>query len=655
MDIIVTLVVIIGLSLLLIKKFGVNAALAPFASIASTVLTLILFGVFNLMIVGIVAVYAAAAYGLWYALWLKRKELRETARMFFKPGMVFFLVCFAFFGIFLAIKSPHFLVWDEFSFWGIAAKTIFQHGKLYTLFESSMIGVSYPPALPVWGYFVQCTGTTFCEWKVFFAYDILMMSVFAMLFSRLRYKNFIAMPVLAVASLLGLYVFYNSFEDLVLFCNSYSDVPLGVLFGAALAAWFCAEQDGGMQRYGVVLLALALEPMVKDTGFAFALVAAAIIAFDMIISGQYPADALPPFKKKASRLGFAVLLFAVVMASYLVWTVHLSAAVSIERNSVPYEYGILDMLSGKDEYFNEICRRMIAALSTEKIATFGTVKTMLIVFTALPIVLAPFCEKRKNSAHLVVNSLLLLVGFALYYLFMAYIYAAVFHSSEYALSSYNRYISSYAIGWFIALLGMVCGEISRPRLPKAATAPAAAVCLLLIWAVFNYSPVPISEYLKTSDEQAPDLVSLREYFQAAAAKFNGALGEDDRIYFVCQGSEGGEWFYFNYDFQPSYTISTFGGGNFVQKGSQHDGVYDIEADADDFAEYLTENNANYVYIMRADDYFHDEFGSLFSDAMMGYYDGTVNMYKVVYEDGKLSLVSCANGNTVNALRERYGY
>ena len=655
MDIIITLVVIIGLSLLFIKRFSLNAAMAPFASISAAVLTLILFGVFNLMIVGVVAVYAAAAFGLWYALWCKRDELRTTAAQFFTPGMVFFLVCFAFFGIYLAIKSPHFVVWDEFSFWGIAAKTVFQHRKLYTLFESSMVGVSYPPALPVLGYFVQCTGSTFGEWKVFFAYDMLMMSVFAMLFARFKFKNYIALPVLGTASVLGLYMFYNSFEDLVLFCNSYSDVPLGVVFGAALAAWFCGELSGGMQRYYVVLLALALETMTKDTGLAFALVAAAVIAFDMVISGQYPADALPPFKKKASRLGFAALMFVTVIVTYLVWSVHLSAAVSIERNSVPYEYGIIDMLSGNDEYFNEICRRMIAALSSEKLTTFGNVTTMLIVFTALPIVLAPFCAKKKNSARLVVNALLLLVGFALYYLFMAYIYTAVFHSSEYALSSYNRYISSYAIGWFIALLAMACGEISRPRLPKADTLPAVALGALVVVSMIYYSPVALSEYLKTSDEKAPDLVGLREYFMTAAEKFGSELGADDKIYFVCQGSQGGEWFYFNFDFQPCYTISTLGGGNFVQKGSQHDGIYDIEVDADDFAEYLTEQGADYVYIMRADDFFHEEFAPLFSDAMMGYYDGTVNMYKVVHEGGELSLVSCANANTVRALRERYGY
>ncbi|MDO4565709.1 MAG: hypothetical protein Q4B42_00090 [Oscillospiraceae bacterium] len=646
---------ILLIALLFIRRFKVNAALAPFASIAFITLLLIFTGVFNLLIVGIILVYALAVFSLWYCLIRERKRLAETAREFFKPGMVFFIVSSLAFLVALGDKQPYFMIWDEFSFWGIAVKNMWLNGRLYTLFTSSMIGVSYPPALPVFSYFMQCTAGVFTEWLVYLAYDILMMSVFAMLFARLKWKNYIALPVLSFTSVAALYIFWESFEGLKLYSTSYSDVPLGVVFGAVLAAWFSSDERG-FPRWSVTALALLLLPMMKDTGLAFALVAAAVCAFDMIISRSFPSERLFKWEKPFVKYFYALAFFIAVLVSYEVWTLHLASAVSIERNSVPYEYGLVDMLAGRDPFFNEIWKRMVSALTELKLVTFGNVKTMLIAFTLTPLVLAPFCKHKRNSLRLVINSFMLLAGFFLYYLMMAYLYTAVFHSSEYSLTSYQRYISSYAIGWLIAILAMCFGEISRWRWVKAAKAPAVAACGVLLWSLFYYTPVPLKNYVFISEEVYQDLLPLRQLMMDNAADFAGAFTSEDRIYYVCQDSNGGEWFYFNYEFQPAFTVQTLEGGDFVAKGSEHDGPYDVEADRADFEAYLREEEVDYVFVQKIDDYFAEEFAPLFSDNLMGFFDGTASMYKITYtEMGGMSLIPVYSGVNALALKEQYGY
>ncbi|MEG1809366.1 MAG: hypothetical protein RR244_05900 [Oscillospiraceae bacterium] len=654
MDFALSFIAILAISLLLVVRFKFNAALAPFASIAAITLLLTYLGTLDLLVPATIAVFALTAFSLYYCLWVKRGELRETAKVFFTPGMAFFVVSSLVFLVALSIKRPYFMIWDEFSFWGVAAKNVCSQHRLYTLFESSMIGISYPPGLPLFSYFMQCTSSVFTEWKVYLAYDIMMMSVMSMLFSRLKWKNYIAIPALSFASVSSLYLFWYSFEGLKLYSTSYSDVPLGVMFGAALVAWF-SQSERKMPKYCVTMLALMLLPIIKDTGFAFALVAAAVISFDMIISNGYPSDRVLQWEKKPLRLVYPALLFVGVIASYAVWSIHLAAVADILRNNVPYEFGLIDMLAGRDPFFNEIWRRMVDALSTHQLLSFGKVDTMLIVFTLIPLVFAPFCKEKKNALRLVAASLLLLVGFFLYYLMLAYLYTAVFHSSEYSLSSYERYVSSYAIGWLVAIFGLIFGELSSWRFKRGLNSMAIGACALSAWALFFYTPVPLNEYVFTSDKVYQDLLPLRELMMKNAYKFQGAFTSKDRIYYACQDSNGGEWFYFNYEFQPAYTVQTLEGGDFIPMDAKKEGPYDVNVNAAKLAKYLREEKVGYVFVQKIDDYFAEEFAGMFADNLMGFYDGTASMYKVTYEGDKIVLVPVYSGMGVIALKEQYGY
>ncbi len=656
MDFAVSFLAVLAIAAFLAVRFKLNASVAPFATVAGITLFLCFLGTLNLLFPATIAVFALALLSLFYLCWMRRKQWRETVKTVFTPGFVFFIAASIAFLIALGNKMPYFTFWDEFSFWGVAAKNVFVHRQLYTLFTSSMINISYPPALPVWSYFMQCFAADFSEWKVYLAYDILMISVMSMLFARVKWKNYIMIPVLSFTALSCTYLFWYSFEGLKLYMTSYSDVPLGVVFGGSLLAYFATSEERSLPNYFAAVLGLMLLPMVKDVGLALALVAAVIMSFDLLVSGHWPTRRVFGTEKWYAKLVYVLGLFVALLVSYQIWTIHLGSVISVERNAVPYEYSIFQMLSGQDPYFNEIFKRMWEALSVRQLVTFGTVKEMMIVFTAIPVVLALLCKEKKNILRVGAAAIELCAGFMLYYLFQTYAYAAIFaHSSEYSLTSYERYISIYAIGWLFAVIGLSVFAVSRWRFKLKDTIPGIMVCVLSAYALFQYSPVAFDQYVFTSDKIYQSLIPLRELMMNSAAEFRGAFTEEDKIYYICQGSDGGEWFYFNYEFQPAYTEKTLDGGNFIPIGAEHTGRYDTEVDVARFSEFIREKEIDYVYVQKIDDYFREEFSPMFTDNLMGFYDGTASMYKVIYEGDEVRFTPTYNTASVQRLREQYGY
>lgn len=150
---------------------------------------------------------------------------------------------------------------------------------------------------------------------------------------------------------------------------------------------------------------------------------------------------------------------------------------------------------------------------------------------------------------------------------------------------------------------------------------------------------------------------VRQIIHAEAVEFNGAFTLDDTFYFVCQESDGGEWFRFNYEFMPAKTQPTLGGGNFVSpdKPVSEYGFYDAPVDADRFIAFVREKGIDYLFVLQPNDYFYEEFAPLFSDYLAGYSDRSAYIYMVVDHGGDdFTLVPVSEARFLPSLREQYG-
>lgn len=611
-------------ALLLLRIKSLPSAAAPFCAVAAVALFLCATGMAGLFAAATPLIYALAALSALLLLRDSDKERRALLGRFATPAMAFFIAASAAFYLILSVKQPWFQQWDEFSFWGIAAKNVFERNELYTLFESSMLSVSYAPALPLFSCFMQRLAPQFAEWRVMAAYDVMFAASLSLLFARESFKKPLRLLAITAFGAFGLYMFWYSFLGARLFATSCADILLGVTFGGALLAWYAGCEGEGAGRYIAAALGLALLPMIKDVGLAFGLVAAVVISFDMFIGGVY---------SKTARPFAAAGLLAAAALSYRAWNVHYASTLSVDRTAVYYKYTALEMLAGEDAFFNETLSVMFGEeLFRRQLVMFGPIIDMLVVFTAIPLVCALFCKSRRGALRLCCGSLLLLAGFFAYYFFIAYAYAAIFYRGDAAvLAAFERYISAYAIGWYLALVGLVKSEAGRWRFERARDG-GALVCALFTAAVFVFSPVHPDQYLLTSPKVQLPLSERREHWRDFSQTLKQELPDDARLYLICQGSDGEEWFYLNYEAQPLWLCRTLEGGTFAPESDER-GRYDAFADADEFMEYLAKYGVEYLVVERTDEYFDENFSQLFADGLATFKADGTTLYKLTETGG----------------------
>ena len=113
------------------------------------------------------------------------------------------------------------------------------------------------------------------------------------------------------------------------YMTSYGDVPAGLVFGGAVAAWLALRQNSAPKW--AVLPILALSANIKANTFVLALVAAGLVAVDEWLfadDGDFKAGLLP-------RTGFSLACFAAPMAIYYLWNVRYVAGSSAAAPVIP--------------------------------------------------------------------------------------------------------------------------------------------------------------------------------------------------------------------------------------------------------------------------------------------------------------------------------
>ena len=644
MDLVVSLLALFLFCSALITKLKLNAAAAPLVSICAIQLVLILFGICGLLPVGMIMVYAAAVFCGWLVYWKDRANIKQTLLAVLQPATVFFLGITVFFWFLMQSKNAGFRVWDEFSFWGSAAKAVFENNKLYTMFRNSMANTSYPPGLALSSYFLQFLGGSFSEWKCYAAYNMLAMACVTPLFSRVKWKNPAGILLAGGLGYFGIYEFFHTFIGLRPYANTYSDWMVGLLFGGALAVWYCGGK--GPQRYIAALLPLMMLPLTRDIGLALGLVAAGIMTIDLLISGDGPLRRKDGSRSWLLDILAGIALMTSVAVSYAAWSMHFSAMNDIPRVSIPYEYSALEIFTGKDPYFNTILQKMWAALFTEQLVNFGTVWEMIIVFTAIALGFALLARGWKNKLRFASFAVLNIFGFALYYIFHAYLYTAIFyHTENYELVCFARYVGSYAIGWYFALLAMAASDAGEPmwaeKLPEKLQGiwkqlPALVLLAAALFSVFHYLPAPKEHTFIHSDNVPVASDGVKELAETTYRRFRSVFKSNPNIYIVAQDSNGGEWFICNYVFMPGYTVPTLGGGDFVSQEmwdnqefyANGEFNYSAVVDRGIFQDYLRENDVDLIYILGMDQYFIEEFSPMFADRLEERFDGSVYLYAV---------------------------
>ncbi len=298
-----TLLPLLGIALAIGRIARVSAAIAFFLGVAFVILTL----------------YAAALAGaLWWTALavhiggvalLGLEALRHTrqraALAIPVPIGVLALLCSWFW---VVHGDDQYMLYDEFSHWGIFLRDMLALDGLWTADTNSM-HPRYPPGAPLWQYLFNAFVPA-SDGKAYFAHFVLLLAPLLVLWNGVRWSQpiwivgILALVLLAVANF-GLGI-----------STLYVDQTIGVWYlGTILAA--IADDNLASRRVALYAAPLAVLALLKDAALPFAISGAAILA--ALFCWRALERARPRSGLLKTGAAFAVLLAPVLLCAQ-VWS-----------------------------------------------------------------------------------------------------------------------------------------------------------------------------------------------------------------------------------------------------------------------------------------------------------------------------------------------
>ena len=606
---------LLALAAWLCLRGALAPALSPLAAASAVILVLTLGGCLGLLRPAGFLLYAAALAALCdLALHAHRAFWAE----FFCPGVLLF--CAAGVGVIalFAVRQPLFLEWDEFSFWGTAAKLVKLDNELYT---TAPIGWNWTatqkPGLIVFEYFLQFFGP-FAEWRVLAALDVLQFAVFAALLAPLPRRRWATAVPTALAAFLvpAAMVLYRALEvPCSLYMNAHSDVPMGILFaGAVFTAWYDAR---GRRLCWPTLLALAALTLTRDTALPLAMIAAVLAIADWLFCA-------PLALTGRRRAVWSLAALAAPLLCFLGWAAYLKLRVNVNALEVTTDgsMGMREMLVrgvselagvGRTEKFSRIMGMMASNFVRLRITVFGSgavVAALILGLVALAWLCAgPGALRRRCGWFALLSSL----GFVAFYIFTGFCYVYVFREIESAnLTGYERYIYPYYIGWMLAALSLLAAAAAAPakRFFGLAGGALLALVLLLSWRCGRLV-TPQTSFI----DYGSGYDYVRQVSQRQAAEVKTMTAADaGSIFFVSQGDDGRQWFLYCCELLPRQLDYSFGGGTLGDPALTQDAGVTAMTPAQ-LCSYLTQKGCAYLFVHECDPLFVSSYGTLFSDGL----------------------------------------
>lgn len=660
-DILIAMLALWMLCLVLTVRCRLPAALAPLAGLSAAALWLTVAGVLGVLRPGGIVLYLGCFLGGVYTIMTERLGLRRLLCRMLTPGSVVFWGLSLAFTVYFYIRQPLFADFDEFSFWGTAAKLTCINDALYTTGE---IGWAWQatqnPGLIVLGYFFQLLGE-FAPWKIFLAYDVLLFACFSAVIGSVRWKNYaVAVPAAAVCWCVPWFfttynrTIYNAISTV--YMSSYGDIPAGVVFGGAVAFWLWLRRSEGARW--TLLPVLAMCGNIKSNTFVLSLAAAGLAAADCLL---YPVPTQAQWNfdiwKKGflKRLGFSAACMAAPMALYLGWNQYIAGLVAQNEASggmgATSESIITVGVSGVrimlglpvGEYYTERLTRLEQAGSDMTEAFYHTdicmigPGVMLVLLTALILAAAVFLGQGERL-RLSTLGVLSAGGFVGYNFMLVLSYAFIFKESQCAdLVDYNRYLYTYYIGWFLLAMAALL-QVLNQREELLAQLGRAGVWLLavgMLWRV-NQLVLPQMSVLGFS----ANYFSEQQLQQARADAARAVMEGESRVFFVSQGDNGYYWFSYSYDFLP--TVVDYSGNTEQGGGGGTFGLEELRPGEEDYNRYLyyhpytagewrqeiLDSGCDYIFLNEIDEIFIESYGTLFVDQLEAARQGETLLYRV---------------------------
>lgn len=656
----VGLLVILSLGFSLSVLFAAKPAYSIFTAFCLMIAVLTVGGIFNQLFLATLLFMLASAAAFFRAATKKLPSPKaERFKSFFlHPVVIIFVLSVGIVSVIFALQKPAFYYWDEFAFWGMAAKVTKMSNLLYTVAPSNMISNVTPCGSIVLSYFFQFFRNGFSESTHYLSGVALCFSAYALV-AQLVWERTKSLPQTAAANIVLFFIpmFFGVTgrmagisDALPVYTTAMVDLQITLCFVAVLVMYLLHPEK---KWFFAPLLVL---PLAKDIGMVMGMLAAGIITVLFVLdSSRRKEYRLRKLKQAPAALvtGGAAILTPFIV--YMGWTIYISLAFS--RNQFQLggaeNMGMATMLvsglkelfvpSLRSEKFSTIFGSMLRHFLTVKSSLLGSAAVgvaLLLLLLALVFVLA----QKKDRRQVAYFTIFSLAGFVAYVIFLGFTYVYVFRGTEgYDLADYDRYLNTYLLGWVITAAAFAVAYIR----PKAAVLlkvglPAAALATV---AVYFYFIGPAHSFVGANNFKHHYRYDITRPAVQALQNTN----PQDKIFVVAQGQDGMASLYLSFDLYPQIINGVEEGygdtvGTIALPGTDTGSPYTVFLSVRDFADLL-QNGYSYLYISHADEVFVEQYGELFSDGLRGYQQGGTALYRVaaMQQDGFVLVPAAEEG------------
>lgn len=570
------------------QMLGIRQAFTPLIANSSILLFMLLLGGMGFLhearLVGYVAILLLGGYAV-------GKNPRGFFGYLASPGVLAFLVGTVLLTAVYLVHGSFYSSWDEFSHWGQSFKLTYQEEALYQLTSyRNLAHATYPHGMSVLYYFYALLAPGFSEAATFGVMGSMLTASAATLLGNTSWKK----PVVSVLGCLSIPLFFILFPYSDPYINVYQDTLLGALFGAMLVLVVATDGFSKGHTFAVGVLGAVLLH-VKPLGFMLALFG--WIFYTIMLLNQ-------PKRTPGKLVMHSAWVVGSVGLSYGLWKLFLQmTGFTQDKFSNPLDKDFFTLLrqavAGENNHLAQVWERFRINFFHMPVVYngYGTPFVMFLLLTGFGIGAGLYLwhkQKKKGPAIVLWTMPLLFAGF----LFgMFYTYACVMSTQEGLLNnSYQRYLSSFMIGWCMLALAVVLyyGEGLIPKLPGVVSAGAFGVIVaLLINTGMQHDVLDLAN--------SPDKAG-RTGFDHVSAQMAQYLEPDDNVWLVAQGSDAAYNFMYAYTLMPARVFYTLPSTWIPQ-----------EMPKAKLIEEIKQNQIDYILVYIIDDGFVEYYGSLFSD------------------------------------------
>ena len=552
------------------------------------VLALFLFGAAGLLSAGVYAIVLAAA-GFWgYGLWrVVRGGGKQLVKGMITPAFVIFCVIFA-----LLMLGDYGMLstgWDDFSHWQLCVRKMMVLDDFAANPASGIHYQSYPPAMALFQYFFQKLHSlldgeaAFSEWRLFLAYQVLMLAPALPFFRGLSFRK----TVLAGVCLFVLPLLFFGQTYTLLYIDSFVAMLAGCGFLAVLL-----KDRGGLHTAYVTMLCAVLT-LSKDVGLYFSCFIGIVFFLNRLLTRGN--------EKSLRRAGTALLPLISALGAKLVWKGILLKLGSKLVFSAPIdllEYTKMFFFRTGGYYRQDCVEAFKRMFFSREFALpgIGVLTSYFALTIVFGIALYALCGRPMKTQPERVKALraagiLIFAQLVLYVYCLGATYAYRFSVDEALdLAAYNRYMNIAYISVFLPLFFGGFLFLSR----RKGMLPALCLCAALL----VVSPMNEVHSFLNRDAVAASYVR-REPLDALAETIRDNCAEADRVYFVSQGSDGRDQVIVQFGAEP------------VSVGSALGHSLNPEATSAEAWRSVLLEGYDYVALCQLDETFAESYGCLF--------------------------------------------